>query len=232
MVSLCLQNQRHGKRWVIPLKSYKQQEAKKELRKGQKKKEHATRQATICLVWESDASLLTQCHLRDSTEEKRLAQAWQTTKERDKHIRPNTPHTVIVPMCLTMSVDTPSLYVYSKPCIYSVIRATQTRKGHLDRVGLPLQNTSYIMQPASNIHALQAGEWQAKAEHSQPPHDFPRPLLSILLWSVSCQVEFNWKKIHIKILCDRLYKTDIDIIFWTQHKWNLRGRKSESVDSD
>lgn len=229
MVSLCLQNQRHGKRWVIPLKSYKQQEAKKELRKGQKKKRNTQLDGQQSAWFESQ---MLHCWHSATWETAQKKRGWQTTKERDKHIRPNTPHTVIVPMCLTMSVDTPSLYVYSKPCIYSVIRATQTRKGHLDRVGLPLQNTSYIMQPASNIHALQAGEWQAKAEHSQPPHDFPRPLLSILLWSVSCQVEFNWKKIHIKILCDRLYKTDIDIIFWTQHKWNLRGRKSESVDSD
>lgn len=49
--------------------------------------------------------------------------------ERETNRRANAPHTVIVPMCLTVSADTPSLCVYSKPCIYSVIRATQTRKG-------------------------------------------------------------------------------------------------------
>lgn len=75
------------------------------------------------------------------------------------------PHTVIVPVCLTVSADTPSLCVYSEPGISSVIRASQQEQSSGESKD-SLQNTSYIMRPTPNIHTTH--------DHRQAPHDSSR----------------------------------------------------------
>lgn len=82
-----------------------------------------------------------------------------------------------------------------KPLYLLCNQSRSNKDRHLERVKISLQNTSYITHLTSNIPTIQA-VWQAKMDHSQAPHDFPRLLSSF-------QLEGN--ESHISTMYCRLY---------------------------
>lgn len=127
-----------------------------------------TSKATICLASESYASPMTQYHLKRDSISKRQAD-WERDKQKSQcPTHCNCSHVSDCERRHTQSLCLlQTLYLLCN-------QSHSNKKGHLERVKMSLQNTSYIMHIPSNIHALQAEGWRAKEATSQAPYDFPR----------------------------------------------------------